>query len=130
MPEAVTTALSNDLNAPLALAELFALYKDKKLPELKAAMEFLGFPAAEKSVTLKIPIITGEGWLLFEHSKLGHLVSEMQRLRSIRDYAASDNIRRKLVDVGLVVKLGKGVPQGDEGPDFNAGKLEKLLDDL
>lgn len=92
-------ALSDDLNTPKAIAELFRLYRDMDFAALRAGLELMGFDR--------------ESWLASKtidpetEAKIIALVEERLAARRAKDWAQSDKIRDQLAALGVVIKDNK-----------------------
>lgn len=89
----------NDLNAPKALASLWALMKEQSISaaeKLGAALEM------DKILGLEFDKIEGENPELTEEEML--LVKERGIARAAKDWARADEVRDKLLALGITVK--------------------------
>ncbi len=90
-------AISDDLNTPLALAVVFNLLKDSKIP-----------PSTKYATLLIFDKILGFGFEKFDRGKLDSNQKELVRLREKareeKDYKKADEIRNKLLEQGVVLQ--------------------------
>ena len=104
--EAILTSLSDDINTPKAISVLHSMFKDlKKDPdniELRSSFiksaNFMGLLFSKPS-----------NWLLKEDNNIdikviNDLIEERNRARQSRDFSVADNIRDKLLDMGVVLE--------------------------
>ncbi|MGY6549823.1 MAG: cysteine--tRNA ligase [Roseinatronobacter sp.] len=124
----VISALSDDLNFPLAISKLHELFdnskKDEaKLASFKATLGFFGFTernvlAASKSFLDMIdPNLDGAKQLL---------ARERDKAQKSRDFSEVDRIKAILVSAGVEVRMSKIGIELESGPDFDPAKLEAL----
>jgi cysteinyl-tRNA synthetase len=124
VPTGVVEALCDDLNLPLAIAELHKLRAD--LPRLLAGLNFLGFSAKREDLVRKVNLqgratlqerITGalrvtespdqlqaRGEVAPSHDEIERLVSARTAARARKDFKESDRIRDELAAMGVVIK--------------------------
>jgi cysteinyl-tRNA synthetase len=126
VPASVIEALSDDLNLPLAIAELHKLRID--LPRLMAGLNFLGFSGKRENLSRKVSgtgIASGAAVAVgisgvegggrvgeisnseANQSKIAELVTARTSARARKDFKESDRIRDKLAAMGIVLKDGK-----------------------
>ena len=104
--EAILSSLSDDINTPKAISVLHSMFKDlKKDPdniELRSSFiksaNFMGLLFSKPS-----------NWLLKEDNNIdikviNDLIEERNRARQSRDFSVADNIRDKLLDMGVVLE--------------------------
>jgi cysteinyl-tRNA synthetase len=123
VPASVVTALADDLNTHLALTEMNSF----SAPYLKAAMQLLGFPGAEKVDWFRalepgfVSTATDDG----PHAELLlPLLHRWQALREARDFAAADALKGQLEGAGLKLSVKDGVASAEVLPEFDADRLE------
>ncbi len=108
--DAVMAALCDDLNTPMALAELYALAKEAQKAEgpqakalakgrLQAAGELLGLLQSEPQVWFQ-----GEQQSDSDAARFDALIAERQLARAAKNYARSDEIRKEFADAGVVIE--------------------------
>ena len=104
--EEILNSLSDDINTPKAISVLHSIFKDlKKDPEnnelrssfIKSA-NFMGLLFSKPS-----------NWLLKENNsvdtkKIDELIKERNQARQSKDFSAADEIRNKLLDMGVVLE--------------------------
>jgi cysteinyl-tRNA synthetase len=111
--EAVVAALSDDLNTPLAIAELHALRSRAAADGAESrslfagSLRFLGF-LAESAAQWETRKRQASG---VDAGKVEQLISARAEARARKDFKESDRIRDELVAMGIVIKDGKG-PDG------------------
>ncbi len=104
--EEILSSLSDDINTPKAISVLHSMFKDlKKDPdnnELRSSFiksaNFMGLLFSKPS-----------NWLLKEDNNIdtkviNDLIEERNRARQSRDFLVADNIRDKLLDMGVVLE--------------------------
>jgi cysteinyl-tRNA synthetase len=102
IPAAFLAALTDDLNTPKALAELFVLGKDVSTPEKKAALL-----AAGKLMGLLQQ--DPEQWFAtdttqVDAARVDALIAARDQARAAKDYAAADAARDELTALGVVLE--------------------------
>ena len=96
---ALIEALSDDLNTPKAIAELFRCYRELDFAALRAGLELMGFdPAAWNKAAALDPELEG---------KIVHLIEERLAARQSKNWAESDRLRDALVALGVAIKDNK-----------------------
>ena len=104
--EEILSSLSDDINTPKAISVLHSMFKDlKKDPdnnELRSSFiksaNFMGLLFSKPS-----------NWLLKEDNNIdikviNDLIEERNQARQSRDFSVADNIRDKLLDMGVVLE--------------------------
>ncbi len=128
----VIEALASDLNTPLALTRLHKLAAEAMSPKqfglqaasgFLASLEFLGFgklnvqsmrtDRAIRSAIDTVSIVNG-------------LVEKLSEARKAKDFGTADTIRDELVAAGLIIRTTKEGVDWQQGPNFDATKLEGL----
>ncbi len=132
VPNRVIAALENDLNTHQALTEMNSL----SAPYLKAAMRLVGLPDAEdvewfRSIEVEAVSVgtTGDGDLSETQRVLQDILLRWQDLRDQKDYAAADDLKRNLADLGVEVRSTATGPQAtmDDSAKVDHAKLESLI---
>jgi cysteinyl-tRNA synthetase len=124
VPAGIVEALCDDLNLPLAIAELHKLRAD--LPRLLAGLNFLGFSGKRENLVRKA-FVTLQGVSVTAHvgelratgapdqieartkvvpsnDDIERLVSARTAARARKDFKESDRIRDELAAMGVVIK--------------------------
>ena len=103
MPDSIMSALCDDLNTPLVIAELNKLLKDKEGLELKNALIAIGNLLG---ILQENPDewFAGEGVSEEEIAKIELLIAERMEAKDNKDYARSDEIRDELLSMGIEIK--------------------------
>jgi cysteinyl-tRNA synthetase len=112
---AVITALSDDLNLPMAMAELHALRKSGNASALRSTLSFLGIGLIfNVSIEFKIQArVEARGEVISskdiekEIERIETLVAERTAARKVKDFKESDRIRDELAAMGVVLKDSK-----------------------
>jgi cysteinyl-tRNA synthetase len=125
VPSWIVEDLASDLNTPELIADMHGLARSGKLPELKAAMRFLGLPSAEDVDWFRSDVYSVTTWG-GHHEALRPFLDEWQRLRDARDYASADVLKSRLEATGLRLKARPAGPEADVLPEFDPAKLEAL----
>ncbi|MCF2872847.1 cysteine--tRNA ligase [Octadecabacter sp. G9-8] len=124
VPKAVVVSLVNDLNTHGALSAMMSLEPS----DLKAAMQLLGFPDAEDVDWFRHGIqMSSIADLPYTADAIAPLLSKWQYLRDEADYAAADELKRKIEACGLKLSVGAAGPNAEPTADFDPAKLEALL---
>ncbi len=133
----IVEALSNDLNTPLAIARLHALWKDggaDALDSLAASLSILGidpsFPWLD--VDNEEPNY-GYGLTAADRQNITELVSIWTSLRDAKNYTDADSIRTRALGFGLDLTKWKLSPNGEDSVDpvvFSDTELAALLEDV
>jgi cysteinyl-tRNA synthetase len=108
---AVSAALRDDLNTPLAVTELMRLWRSKTNPEaLAASLKLLGFDLSNKGTYLS-PLRRTIEKAFAQHGDLSERVAkaiiERNAARDRKDWKESDRIRDELKSIGVVLKDSK-----------------------
>ncbi|MBB5721645.1 cysteinyl-tRNA synthetase [Loktanella ponticola] len=134
----VVSALSDDLNTPLAIARLHVIFKEAK----KDTSKFVAFAASLKLLGLLPKIVSQSNLSDLEnakrkevqesHARAEVIIGEIIRLRNdakqMKDYEKADRLRDQLLEAGVILTdtAQKGQMYKFE-PDFDPAKLEGLL---
>ncbi|MDC3347993.1 cysteine--tRNA ligase [Paracoccaceae bacterium] len=112
-PATVLDALSDDLNTPLAIAEMHKLARAGEVAQLASAMALLNLAAPEAVAA--------------DDNGIEALLIERTDARAAKDFARADEIRKGLEAAGVVVMDKPGeASEWRLGPNFDANKLEAL----
>ncbi len=112
-PATVLDALSDDLNTPLAIAEMHKLARAGEAAQLASAMTLLNLAAPEAVAA--------------DDNGIEALLIERTDARAAKDFARADEIRKGLEAAGVVVMDKPGeASEWRLGPNFDANKLEAL----
>ncbi|MGX6646629.1 cysteine--tRNA ligase [Maricaulaceae bacterium MS644] len=120
-PEAVLTALHDDLNTPRALAALFEFAarankadddqaRAEAAAELKAAGAILGLLQSDPDAWFGLDAVADE-----ERAKIDQLIVERTKARADKDFARADEIREQLDEHGV---------QADDGPEGTTWRMK------
>ncbi len=90
----VLEALGDDLNTPLAIAELHALHKGRKFDELAPTLRALGLKRPANQIEV-------------DAGAVGQLIDARIAARKSKNFAESDRIRDELASMGVVLKDNK-----------------------
>jgi cysteinyl-tRNA synthetase len=115
-PEPVRAALAQDLNTPLAIAQVHELAaalnkaetaqaRSRAKAELLAAGRLLGLLQQDPEAFLRWAPKTAGGP---DDAEVERLIAERQAARKARDFARADAIRKELSDAGIVLEDGPG----------------------
>jgi len=124
VPSIIIEALADDLNVPQVITELHNLKREGKLPELLAALHFLGFSGdnkktartrmlhvqdevhvglVERAVALKMP----------SEAEIKEIVATRLAARKSRNFKEADRIRDELAASGVLLKDAKDPATGE-----------------
>ncbi|MGH1404685.1 MAG: cysteine--tRNA ligase [Alphaproteobacteria bacterium] len=102
VPQKVLDALCDDLNTPLAIAELNALLKQENSPELKgqliAAGAVLGVLQERADDWLSLPVESGAD------AGIDALLAERVTAKAEKNWARADEIRDELTRMGIAIE--------------------------
>ncbi len=101
IPMSIMTALCDDLNTPLAIAELNKMLKEKEGVELKSQLLAVGS-------LIGILQENPDEWLVQDHSnidvsKVEGLIKERAEAKKNKNFARSDAIRDELLSIGIEI---------------------------
>ncbi len=99
VPEAIISALSDDLNTPLAVAELHKLQG----AELRAGARFMGLLTEAPEAWFKWQPEGGGG---LDDAAIDGLIAERTEARASKNFPRSDEIRDQLAAEGIVLEDG------------------------
>jgi cysteinyl-tRNA synthetase len=131
VPERVVLALADDLNTHLALSEMNTL----SAPQLKAAMRLIGLPDAEtvewyrgSDAYIVGVTVDGDQSLSRAQELLNEILLHWQSHREHKDFAAADELKAKLAELGVDVRATAEGPKAalSKGVELDAAKLEAL----
>ena len=105
-PDAVVAALCDDLNTPLALAELHRLLGAGEVAPFAAGARFLGLLGESSDAWFKWQPPKATGGL--DDAAIDALISERAAARKAKDFKRSDEIRDQLAADGVVLEDGAG----------------------
>ncbi len=96
---ALIEALTDDLNTPKAIAELFRLYRELDIGALRASLELMGFdPVAWQAAKSIDPAL---------EEKIVTLIENRLAARQAKNWAESDRLRDELAAIGVAIKDNK-----------------------
>jgi cysteinyl-tRNA synthetase len=132
----VVEALADDLNGHMALVHMHDYFKRDMLPELRAALEFIGFGTAEEKTwwrderaVLKFSAAPGVNYLA--SPIMQSWASHYEHLCADRNFADADPIRNVFETYGFKVSRDR---QGDVAMhatvEFDVNDLEAALESL
>jgi len=98
-------ALSDDLNTPLAIAELFKLWRGKEASALAGSLGILGIELRSGSSYVSPLRRTLIGAV--EQQKIESLIADRTAARARKDFKESDRIRDELAAMGVAIKDSK-----------------------
>ena len=117
--EAITLALSDDVNTPLALTELHRLSGAGDAGRLRQGMELLGLFSG-----------TIPNWIKGEAVDLSGFANRLAEARShamvSKDFSLVGALKSDLVAAGVEVRMSKDGVDLVPGPDVDSAKLEAL----
>jgi cysteinyl-tRNA synthetase len=127
----IVDALEDDLNTPAALSRMHQLANARTAGRLKSALRLLGMTDAEnlgwwreEIVTLVGTFSTGTTPLYLD--VVAPFLRRWQDLRIAKNYAAADELKRRLEETGLRISNSKSGPTATIPHDFDPAKLEAL----
>jgi cysteinyl-tRNA synthetase len=123
LPGPVLEALSDDLNTPLAIAEMHRLHRDGNHAGLAAALHMLGFSGKREKVERRrvLHVETGEfGYSLSaeaggaaDQAEVEEMVAARLVARKAKNWAEADRIRDDLAAKGITLKDAKDPRTGE-----------------
>ncbi len=119
--DAFTEALSDDLNTPKALAELFNLARQLNKTVDADEQASLGATLRASADVLGLLGQDPEEWFAVDHdagfaAQVEDLLAQRIAAREAKDYAAADNIRDQLTEMSVVI---------EDGPDGTRWQLNR-----
>jgi cysteinyl-tRNA synthetase len=106
---AVCDALSDDLNTPLAIAELFRLSRAKDATSLAGSLNLLGLNLDQ----YKSPLEKALSVVHEKHDTIEAAIAARTAARARKDFKESDRIRDALATMGIAIKDGKDPATGE-----------------
>jgi cysteinyl-tRNA synthetase len=106
---AVCDALSDDINTPLAITELFRLSRAKDAASLAGSLNLLGFDLNK----YKSPLEKAVEGAFQKHGKIEAAITARTAARARKDFKESDRIRDELATMGIAIKDGKDPATGE-----------------
>ena len=127
----IAEGLADDLNTPGAIAKLHQLAKDATAGKLKSALRMLGIADAERLDWWREQIVTvmgaaSEGTTPLHLQVIVPFLERWQKLRLDKDYAAADDLKRRLEETGLKIINSKSGATAKVPYGFDPAKLERL----
>lgn len=118
----IMMALSDDLNTPLAIAELHQLVKNKDYKSFLSSANFLGLLLPEQIENSVSATAEKEG----DHAKLiNSLLTDRETARKEKDYKKSDAIRSQLEKAGVIINDTSTGTTWDLKPGFDSNYLKE-----
>ncbi len=113
VPESVETALCDDLNTPIALAELSALADHARKAGDEAARKMAKSVLLGAGAALGLLQQSPEDWFRrggedIDATRVEALIAERNAARANKDWARADAIRDELADMGVSIEDGAG----------------------
>ena len=102
LSEEMIEYLSDDMNTHLAMTELYRLYRQKKLGELAASLNFLGFDPKSYRSGVRRAVEKA-----FDEVEIKGLINSRLAARTVKDWKESDRIRDELATMGVSIKDNK-----------------------
>jgi cysteinyl-tRNA synthetase len=106
---AVCDALSDDLNTPLAITELFRLSRAKDATSLAGSLNLLGLNLDQ----YKSPLEKAVAGAHKKHDAIEAAIAARTAARVRKDFKESDRIRDELATMGIAIKDGKDPTTGE-----------------
>ena len=116
----VLNAIADDLNTPLAIAEMHKLAKSGNIKDLKASGIFLGLFGNSSNQKSKLTISQDSQQLI------EFLFKQRMDARKRKDYARADELRDGFIQAGLIINDTKDGIVWELSDDFDIKKLEDL----
>ena len=113
-------AIADDLNTPLAIAEMHKLAKSGNIKDLKASGIFLGLFGNSSNQKSKLTISQDSQQLI------EFLFKQRMDARKRKDYARADELRDGFIQAGLIINDTKDGIVWELSDDFDIKKLEDL----
>ncbi|MDV4145656.1 cysteine--tRNA ligase [Shimia sp. FJ5] len=124
-PSDVVQALADDLNTPLALAAMHALYKNGDADGLRSALELLGLGELDFGQAVKGMVYRMDDMVL---GPLEVLLAETRaKAMETKDFSEVDRLKAALVAAGVEVRMSKAGVELLPAAGFDPAKLEGLL---
>jgi cysteinyl-tRNA synthetase len=123
LPESVVAALQDDLNTPLAIAEMHRMASLSDMAGLGATMNVLGLQGADIDMFDQIREDEREE----AEERIAALLAARADARAAKDFARADAIRKGLDAAGVVVMDRPGAPtEWELSPSFDPAKLAEI----
>ena len=116
----VLNAIADDLNTPLAIAEMHKLAKSGNIKDFKASGIFLGLFGNSSNQNSKLTISQDSQQLI------EFLFKQRMDARKRKDYARADELRDGFIQAGLIINDTKDGIVWELSDDFDIKKLEDL----
>ena len=120
VPQAILDAVGDELNTPLAVAELHKLAAAGDAASLRAGAEVMGLLTAELGGWDAEPEADAD-----VSSQIDDLLADRAAAKAAKDFAKADGIRAALIAAGVEVKDVPGGAEWSLTPSFDAAKLSE-----
>jgi cysteinyl-tRNA synthetase len=111
VPGHVLDALSDDLNTPKAITAMHELHSAGKWPELRAALDLLGFSGDRSRIERVRAREQGAG--VADKNAVASLIEARHAARKAKNFAEADRIRDELAAMGIELKDAKDPKTGE-----------------
>jgi cysteinyl-tRNA synthetase len=118
IPEAVLSALSDDLNTPALIAELHKLFNGKDFSGLLASLSLLGFSGRRENLARTAEAVASAAGRtsvseVGTGADINRLVTDRLAARKGKNWKEADRIRDELSAMGVVLKDAKNPATGE-----------------